>query len=410
MSDETRGVAERGEGAARDGTGTDGVEVSVVIPCLNEADTLAECIRAAHLSMEAEGITGEVVVADNGSTDGSDRIAVEEGARLVRVPARGYGAALMGGIAAARGRYVVMGDADMSYDFGETPAFVRELRKGYDLVQGCRFPSGGGTIEPGAMPFLHRYFGNPLLSALARGLFRAPVRDVYCGLRGFDRAWQLGLEQRSPGMEFATEMIVKASLGGARIAEVPITLRPDGRRAHPPHLRTFRDGWRTLRLFLLFSPTWLFAYPGLLLLGLCVAGYLVALPGMRIVGVRFDANTLLFATLAGLVGHQALVFASATAAWSVREGGLPRGGWIARFLRGGRMENWLLTGGGLTLAGMVLLGAAVAHWWGAGFGDLEYPRILRLVIPGTLLVGLGVQTIFGAFFLALVDARGREGR
>jgi len=385
-------------------------EVSVVIPCLNEADTLAECIRAARRSMDEAGIDGEVLVADNGSTDGSVEIAIEEGARLVRVAARGYGAALMGGIAEARGRYVVMGDADMSYDFGETPAFVEKLREGYDLVQGCRLPSGGGTVLPGAMPFLHRHFGNPLLSALARRLFQAPVTDVYCGLRGFRRDWQLDLQQRSPGMEFATEMIVKASLGGAKVTEIPITLHPDGRRAHPPHLRTFRDGWRTLRLFLLFSPTWLFAYPGLLLLALCSAGYLVALPGMRIGGVRFDANTLLFATLAGLVGHQALVFASATAAWGVREGGLPRGGWIARFLRSGRLENWLLSGAILGLAGAGLLGAAVVHWWTEGFGDLDYPLVLRLVIPGTLLAGLGVQTIFGAFFLALIDVHGREVR
>jgi glycosyltransferase involved in cell wall biosynthesis len=381
-----------------------------VIPCLNEADTLAECIRAARRSMDEAGIGGEVLVADNGSTDGSDAIALEEGARLVRVAAKGYGAALMGGIAEARGRYVVMGDADMSYDLGETPAFVEKLREGYDLVQGCRLPSGGGTVLPGAMPFLHRHFGNPLLSALARRLFQAPVTDVYCGLRGFRRDWQLDLQQRSPGMEFATEMIVKASLGGARVTEIPITLRPDGRRAHPPHLRTFRDGWRTLRLFLLFSPAWLFAYPGLLLLALCAAGYLVALPGVRIGGVRFDANTLLFATLAGLVGHQALVFASATSAWGVREGGLPRGGWIARFLRSGRLENWLLSGVMLGLAGAGLLGAAVVHWWTEGFGDLDYPLVLRLVIPGTLLAGLGVQTIFGAFFLALIDVHGREVR
>src|SRR5262245_32245392 len=224
-------------------------ELSVVIPCLNEADTIGTCVEKAQRALREAAIVGEVVVADNGSTDGSREIAARLGARVVAVAERGYGNALMGGIAAARGRFVLMGDADDSYDFLELPKFVARLREGHDLVQGCRLPAGGGTVRPGAMPFLHRYLGNPLFSMLARWWFAAPIHDVYCGMRGFRKAWYERLGQRCTGMEFATEMIVKSSLFGASIAEVPITLHPDGRRAHAPHLRTFRDGWRTLRFF-----------------------------------------------------------------------------------------------------------------------------------------------------------------
>jgi glycosyltransferase involved in cell wall biosynthesis len=258
------------------------IELSVVMPCLNEADTLASCIRKARRGMEGASIAGEVIVADNGSTDDSPAIARNEGARVVPVTARGYGAALMGGIDAARGRFIIMGDADDSYDFGEVPKFVERLREGYELVQGCRLESGGGRVLPGAMPRLHRWLGNPMFSRIARTWFRAPVHDIYCGLRGFTKELYQRLDQRCTGMEFATEMIIKASLAQARIAEVPITLHPDGRKSHPPHLKTFRDGWRTLRFFLMCTPRRLFFRPGLILVVAGLAGYTLAMPGLTL--------------------------------------------------------------------------------------------------------------------------------
>jgi glycosyltransferase involved in cell wall biosynthesis len=239
-------------------TDKDFPEVSIIMPCLNEADTLAACIGKARRALNEQEISGEIIVADNGSTDGSQTIAMRLGARLVNVRDKGYGSALMGGILAARGEYIIMGDADDSYDFLETPKFVEKLREGFDLVQGCRLSSGGGVVKPGAMPFLHRAWGNPMFSFLARWWFRSPLHDVYCGLRGFRKDVYCLLDQRCTGMEFATEMIIKASLYGAKIAEVPITLHPDGRKDRAPHLRTFRDGWRTIRLFFMCSPRWLF--------------------------------------------------------------------------------------------------------------------------------------------------------
>src|SRR3954464_13744209 len=272
----------------------DGIEVSVIMPCLNEADTLATCIQKARSAMESAGIAGEIVVADNGSSDDSIAIARAGGARVVAVPDKGYGSALMGGIAAARGRFIIMGDADDSYDFGEAPKFVHRLREGYDLVQGCRLPSGGGTVARGAMRTLHRWWGNPMFSWMVRHWFRAPVNDVHCGLRAFTKALYLRLDQRCTGMEFASENVIKASMLGAKIAEVPVTLYKDGRTAHAPHLKTFRDGWRHLRFYLMYSPRWLFLLPGAALLFAGLLGYALALP--RWPGVRFDVNTLLFAS------------------------------------------------------------------------------------------------------------------
>ena len=278
------------------------------MPCLNEADTVATCIGKARRALDEAGMRGEILVADNGSTDGSVALAEAAGARVVHVAERGYGAALMGGIAAARGRYVIMGDADDSYDFLELPRLVAKLREGNDLVQGCRLPSGGGRVLPGAMPPLHYWLGNPLFSMLARSWFGSPVRDVYCGLRGFRREFQASLGQRCTGMEFATEMVLKAALARGAIAEVPITLHPDGRRSHPPHLQTFRDGWRTLRLLLLYSPRSVFLLPGVALLVLGLVGYAIALPGVQIGRITFDAHTLLFASLALIVGMQSVLF------------------------------------------------------------------------------------------------------
>ena len=394
------------DGAAR-GAGTTDIEVSVVMPCLNEADTLATCIRKVWAAFERADIAGEIVVADNGSTDGSRAIGEREGARVVPVATRGYGAALMGGIAAARGRYVIMGDADDSYDFGDVPKFVERLRRGADLVQGCRLPSGGGRILPGAMPKLHRWFGNPMLSRLARSWFDVPVNDVYCGLRGFKQDLVSRLDQHCTGMEFATEMIVKASLAKARIEEVPITLHPDGRRSHPPHLSTFRDGWRTLRFFLLYSPKQLFWRPGLVLIALGVLAYALAMPAVTIRGVTFDAHTLLFGTLALIAGYQSVLFAVFAKTFAVAEGLLPPDPRVASLERVVTLERGVIFGAAAMLAGGVLLLFAVNRWRIQDFGPLDYAETMRLVVPGVMLSELGLQTVLGCFFLSLLGLRRR---
>jgi glycosyltransferase involved in cell wall biosynthesis len=385
----------------------DELDVSVVIPCLDEADTVATCVERALRGLAEAGVRGEVVVADNGSSDASRERAAAAGARVVVVAEKGYGAALMGGIAAARGRWVVMGDADGSYDFLEIPRFVERLREGFDLVQGCRLPSGGGRVLPGAMPPLHFWLGNPLFSLLARQWFGSPVSDVYCGLRGFRRDFQAGLDQRCTGMEFATEMVLKASLRGGRIAEIPITLHPDGRRARAPHLRTFRDGWRTLRLLLLYNPRGVFLLPGALLVALGLLGYALALPGVRVRGVAFDAHTLLFASLALLVGFQALVSFLVTQAFAASEGLLPPDRRVRRILDVARLEKGLLVALLACVAGSVLLLVAVNQWRLAGFGALDYARTMRWVIPGATLFMLGVQAALSSFTLSLLAMQRR---
>jgi hypothetical protein len=311
----------------------------------------------------------------------------------------------MGGIAAARGRFIVMGDADDSYDFGEIPKFVEKLRGGYDLVQGCRLQSGGGRVLPGAMPPLHRWLGNPLFSHLARQWFRAPVHDVYCGLRGFTRQLYDRLDQRCTGMEFATEMIIKSSLGGARIGEVPITLHPDGRRGHAPHLKTFRDGWRTLRFFLLFSPRWLFLVPGILLMLLGALGFALVMPGLRIGRVGFDAHTLLFASLSVICGYQSVLFAVFTKVFSISEGLLPEDPRMSRLFRIVNLERGAATGAAMTLVGLILLVTAVNQWRLSGFGPLDYSHTMRRVIPGVTLTALGFQTVLSSFFLSILGMR-----
>jgi glycosyltransferase involved in cell wall biosynthesis len=378
------------------------VELTIVMPCLNEADTVGTCVRKAHAAIEQLAINGEIVVADNGSSDGSQAIASEHGARVVPVAAKGYGNALMGGIAAAKGKYIIMGDADDSYDFGEAPKFVERLREGYELVQGCRFPRGGGTIKPGAMPALHYWLGNPLFSFLSRLWFRAPINDIYCGLRGFTKDLYNRLDLRCTGMEFATEMVIKSSLYQAKIAEVPITLHPDGRKAHPPHLKTWRDGWRTLRFFLLYSPRWLFLIPGLFLVLLGLIGYGLALPGVTIRGAKFDAHTLLFASLFLLCGYQALLFAVFTKVFAISEGLMPPDDRLTRFLKVITLEKGLILGTLTVLAGVFLLVGAINQWWEAGFGRLDYAVTMRWVIPGVTLVMLGFQSFFGSFFVSVL--------
>jgi glycosyltransferase involved in cell wall biosynthesis len=381
------------------------LEVSVVMPCLNEQDTIAACIEKARRALTESNIAGEIVVSDNGSTDQSRSIAEQLGARVVRVDIPGYGHALMEGIAAARGRFIIMGDADDSYDFLELPKFVEKLRQGYDLVQGCRFPSGQGRILPGAMPLSHRWIGNPLFSFLVRKWFHAPIRDVYCGLRGFTREMYVRLDQRCTGMEFATEMIIKASLYGQRIAEVPITLHPDGRKTHAPHLKTFRDGWRTLRYFLMCSPRWLFLLPGGALILMGLAGYGIALPGLTIANVTFDAHTLLFASLFILVGYQSILFAVFAKTFAMAEGLLPPDPVMDRLFELVNLEKGLIAAGLAIVLGAALLLAAINEWRVAGFGRLDYAQTMRLVIPGATLIALGCQTGLSSFFLSLLGMR-----
>ncbi len=384
---------------------TEAIEVSVVIPCLNEEDTLARCIEKARQACREHSIAGEIVVADNGSTDLSRAIAERHGARVVMIKEPGYGSALMGGIAAASGQFVIIGDADDSYDFLELPKIVGKLREGFDLVQGCRLPAGGGSIRPGAMPFLHRWIGNPFFSLLVRKWFRAPINDVYCGLRGFTKAMYERLDQRCTGMEFATEMIIKASLRGEKIAEVPITLYPDKRTSHAPHLKTFRDGWRTFRYFLMCSPRWLFLVPGGVFIAFGLLGYLVAMPGLRIGHSTFDAHTLLFASLAILCGYQCILFAIFAKTFATTEGFLPPDRHLERFFEVVNLEKGLVVAALAVLAGGSLLLVAVWQWWLTGFGHLDYARTMRFVVPGATLVALGFQTVFSSFFVSLLGMR-----
>jgi glycosyltransferase involved in cell wall biosynthesis len=377
-------------------------ELSVVMPCLNEADTLAICIRKARRAMDEHGIDGEIVIADNGSTDGSQEIAASLGARVEPVADKGYGNALRGGIAASHGKYVLMGDADDSYDFLELPKFLEQLRAGHPLVQGCRLPSGGGRVMPGAMPPSHRWLGNPMFSWLVRRMFRAPIHDVYCGMRGFSRELYDQLELRSTGMEFATEMIIKSSLFGVDIAEVPTTLHPDGRKSHPPHLRTMRDGWRTLRFFLMYSPRWLFLTPGVLMFVLGLIGYALALPGMTLLGASLDAHTLLIASLALLLGSQAIQFAVFAKTFAISEGLVPEDERMRKVRRIVTLERGLILGVTATLVGAGLIAAAAEQWRVANFGALDYATTMRWVIPGVTLAALGCQTVLSSFFLSIL--------
>jgi glycosyltransferase involved in cell wall biosynthesis len=377
-------------------------DITVVMPCLNEAETLASCIRKARIGIEEAGAKGEIVIADNGSTDGSIEIACRSGARLVQIAKKGYGSALQGGIEAARGRWIVMGDADDSYDFSEVPKFVEKLRQGFALVQGCRLPTGGGKVMPGAMPFLHRWLGNPMFSLMVGWWFKAPIHDVYCGLRAFTKELYNSLDQSCTGMEFATEMIVKSSLYGAKIAEVPITLHRDGRKSNAPHLRTFRDGWRTLRFFLMFSPFWLFLVPGAIFVVLGLVGYALALPGVTVWGATLDAHTLLFASLSIMCGYQSILFALFTKVFAISEGLLPKDKRLTRVFEVVTLEKALLVAVGALFVGLLLLLVSVYVWKSKGFGPLDYRQTMRLVIPGSMVAALGFQTILASFFMSIL--------
>jgi len=378
------------------------LELSVVIPCLDEAETIGVCVDKARSFLERHSVRGEVVVADNGSRDASVEIATRHGARVIQVREKGYGSALRGGIEGARGRYVIMGDADDSYDLSDLGPFLARLRAGDDLVMGDRFRGG---VEAGAMPWLHRYLGNPVLSALGRLFFRSPVRDFHCGLRGFAKTSYERMQLRSTGMEFASEMVIKSTLLGLTVSEVPTTLRPDG-RARPPHLRTWRDGWRHLRFMLLFSPRWLFLVPGSLLLGAgaLVSGWLI-LGGGQVGSVVFDIHTLLIAGLACLLGYQLIVFAVFSKVFAVTEGFAPMPPTLDRLFGWITLETGLIAGLALTAAGLAALGIGVYSWSEVGFGRLD-PRVtMRQVIPGAVLVVIGIQTVFSSFFLSILGLR-----
>lgn len=376
------------------------MELTILMPCLNEAQTLATCIAKAQGFLQRAGVDGEVLIADNGSDDGSQQIAQAHGARVVDIASRGYGAALIGGIAAAQGRFVIMGDADDSYDFSHLDDFVDQLRGGAQLVMGNRFRGG---IADGAMPPLHRYLGNPVLTGIGRLFFPSAIGDFHCGLRGFQRDAILGLKLQAPGMEFASEMVVKATLHRLRVVEVPTTLSPDGRN-RPPHLRSWRDGWRHLRLLLVFSPRWLFLYPGLTLTLLGALGMLWLLPQQRqLGGVVLGVHTLLFAGVAIVLGVQATSFALFAKVFAIQTGLLPGDARIAWFTRQATLERGLVGGLSLALAGLIGSAYALFQWGQAGFGPLGIDNTMRVVIPSATAILVGVQIAFSWFFLGVLQ-------
>jgi hypothetical protein len=377
-------------------------ELTILMPCLNEAETLGRCIVKANAYLKRCGVSGEVLIADNGSTDGSQAIARENGARVVAIPARGYGSALLGGIRAARGRFVIMGDSDDSYDFSALDPFVAKLREGSQLVMGNRFRGG---IRPGAMPALHRYLGNPVLTAIGRLFFRSPCGDFHCGLRGFDRKVILGLDLQAPGMEFATEMVVKATISKLKVAEVPTTLSPDG-RSRPPHLRSWRDGWRHLRFLLLFSPRWLFLYPGFVLFLLGAIGMVSLAPGPKTVGsITFDIHTLLYASAAMTVGFQSMQFWAFAKIYGMRERIVPPDPWFRSLVSVVTLERGLIFGGLLLLGGVATSIYALSSWGLQAFGPLQASDTMRLVIPSVTAILFAFQIAYGTFFLSVLEIR-----
>jgi glycosyltransferase involved in cell wall biosynthesis len=369
------------------------MEVTILMPCLNEAETLAGCIAAAKRGLLNAGVEGEILIADNGSTDGSQDIARKFGARVVDVPEKGYGNALRLGMESAHGRFLIMGDSDLSYDFAEIKPFVEKLRAGADLVMGCRMPAGGGKIIPGAMPWKHRWIGNPALTFIGRLLFRCPAHDFHCGLRALSKEAFYKMDLRTTGMEFASEMVIKASLRGLRIEEVPITLHKDG-RSRPPHLRSWRDGWRHLRFMLLFSPRWLLLYPGLamLLAGSVIFAQLMIGP-IVISGISFDLNTLELSSLLIQFGYQMVLLAGFVRIFAYTRGFLPPNHILSRAFSFFTLEKGLLTGLAVFIVGIGLIGVTLIHWATSGFGNLDPLANTRPVIAGRTLVSLGLQTL-----------------
>ncbi len=395
MSDLQRRSGEHDPGAC---------ELTIVMPCLNEAETIGICVKKAKGYLERRKIDGEVLVADNGSTDDSPAIAESLGARVVKVPERGYGGALLGGIAAARGRYVIMGDADDSYDFTALDLFIDKLREGCELVVGNRFKGG---IRPGAMPPLHRYLGNPILTAIGRRFFGSKIGDFHCGLRGFNREAIRRLNLTTTGMEFASEMVVKATLQKLRIAEVPTTLSPDG-RTRPSHLRSWRDGWRHLRFLLLFSPRWLFLYPGGLLTLAGIASMLWLLPGPRTVGgLTLDVHTLVYSAAAIVCGFQSVAFSVIAKVFAINAKLLPEDRRIDKLVDLLSLEVGIGVGLVLLIGGLVASMYAFGAWGGASFGPLDPTVAMRVVIPAATAVIVGLQIIFASFFLSILGLKRR---
>jgi len=379
------------------------LELTILMPCLNEAETIEVCVRKAVGFLQRSGVAGEVLIADNGSTDGSQAMAEALGARVVAVPQKGYGAALLGGIAAARGRFVIMGDADDSYDFENLDGMVERLRAGAELVMGNRFKGG---IAPGAMPFLHRYLGNPVLSFIGRLFFSIPVGDFHCGLRGFSREAIMALGLQSTGMEFASEMVVKASLNKLRIEETPTTLKPDG-RSRPPHLKTWRDGWRHLRFLLLHSPRYLFIYPGVALIILGLLGSVVLAPGaMRLTpSLRLDVHSLIVACFSVLIGVQLVMFGALARRYQALEGILPPSANFHKFLLGLSLEPILRAALVIFLAGAAGIAWSVIHWAGSGFGDLADHGVMRVLVISLTSIAVAIQFAAAGFLASVFTLR-----
>lgn len=381
------------------------LEVTILMPALNEAETIGACVDKAREFLKRHDISGEVLIADNGSTDGSQQIARDKGARVIDAPTKGYGAALLAGIEAAEGRFIIMGDSDNSYDFSNLMPFVEKLRGGADLVMGNRFRGG---IAKNAMPPLHRYLGNPVLSLTGRIFYRTPVGDFHCGLRGFSRQAIRALNLRSPGMEFASEMIVKATLFGLTIVEVPTTLEPDG-RTRPPHLRSWRDGWRHLKLLLSYAPHWLFLYPGLILLGVGSAVFLALVAGpVTIAGVRFDNAAFILAAALILTGAQMALFYALARLHAVRHNGLPASNMFRNFRAAVSVDKACILGLLLIILGVSSAAFAVLYWIGQGFGDLDPGLITRPATVAVVGVSLGIQLITSGFLWGIIDDGQRE--
>jgi hypothetical protein len=382
------------------------LQLTILMPCLNEAETLAQCIEKAKIGLARAGVPGEILIADNGSTDGSQSIAEKLGARVVPVQLKGYGNALRGGIAAAQGKYILMGDADDSYDFSEADRFVRKFEEGYDLVMGCRLPIGGGTIMPGAMPWKNRWLGNPVLSFIGRLFFKCPAHDFHAGLRAFTKESLEKMELQTTGMEFASEMVIKATLKKFRIAEVPITLHPDG-RSRPPHLKPWRDGWRHLRFMLIYSPRWLFLVPGLVLGAAGVAlSAALSTQDLRVGGIELNVGTLMMACMAIVVGFQLVSFAFFTKVFAIAEGLLPEDPKLTRVFKTFTLEKGLVAGLLILLGGVLFLCRSLWLWKQADFGVLPSTEAnLRRLIPAGTLIVLGIQAIFSSFFLSVLGLK-----
>jgi glycosyltransferase involved in cell wall biosynthesis len=384
---------------------SEAIELTIVMPCLNEAETLSTCIQKAQLGLQRAGVRGEVLIADNGSTDTSASIAEKAGARVVAVREKGYGSALRGGIEAAKGKWIIMGDADDSYDFSKIEGFVQKFKEGYDLVMGCRLPSGGGTIAPDAMPWKNRWIGNPTLSSVGRLLFKSPARDFHCGLRGFTKEAYHRMELKTTGMEFASEMVVKSTLKHFKIAEVGITLHPDG-RSRPPHLKPWRDGWRHLRFMLIYSPRWLFLLPGVALaLGGSLTGITLAFAPLRISGVQLDVGVMTVACTAVVIGCQLVAFAFFTKVFAIAEGLLPQDSKFSRIFKFFTLERGICLGFMLLAAGLGLVLRAGWIWRQFGYGALPYDENMRRLIPAVTLVAVGVQVIFSSFFMSVLGLK-----